>query len=257
MPGLEPGLSAQSSFHAFIQIPSQVGSWLYPLLSLCSLLLSPMRRKPAVMYALICYPWILILAYARIGAPPEHTWEIYSATFFFHFAVLVGIWSLVWALRQPMLSHQFPWRLARTSLIGAVLLLVIMVVWQNGHACFKTLRKQQNTYWLGGRHQEYLEVSRWINDHAPRGVTVASLEVGTIGYFSDVRMIDLYGLVTKGSKPGDPGWTLRQFRPDFVLFRGNIQAPITSGENLHYQPVQFFPGPHYRPVTLARRLEPA
>ena len=56
-------------------------------------------------------------------------------------------------------------------------------------------------YWTGQRDTAYQRIARFLRARAARGNAFASIEVGTIGYYSDLRAFDLGGLVTR---PGEP-----------------------------------------------------
>jgi hypothetical protein len=74
------------------------------------------------------------------------------------------------------------------------------------------------------RYTAYKQVSDWLNQHATDEQSIASFEIGYVGYFTDMVVIDLAGLVT----PGLFAWVdegvdeslyhaLRQYSPDFLL----------------------------------------
>jgi hypothetical protein len=51
---------------------------------------------------------------------------------------------------------------------------------------------------LEGRTLEYRGVIGWLKSHALPGSSLATAEIGVIGYDTDMRIVDLYGLVTTG-----------------------------------------------------------
>ncbi len=75
--------------------------------------------------------------------------------------------------------------------------------------------------WSGARDAIYRQVAAWLATHAPPGASVAMCEVGAIAYYSDVRVIDLWGLVTPAVvehvKRGDKEWAIDAYRPDYVV----------------------------------------
>lgn len=54
----------------------------------------------------------------------------------------------------------------------------------------------RNSYWGGQRHDVYVALADWLKARTPPGDRVAILEVGTVGYYSQVRLVDKAGLVT-------------------------------------------------------------
>jgi len=45
-------------------------------------------------------------------------------------------------------------------------------------------------------NNEMVRVAKWVNENVPRGSSVAAHDIGALGYFADVRLIDLAGLVS-------------------------------------------------------------
>ena len=74
------------------------------------------------------------------------------------------------------------------------------------------------------RYVPYREVSKWLRTHATKDQTIVTYEIGYIGYFTDMHIVDLAGLVTPALYP----WieegreatlthALRIYAPDFAL----------------------------------------
>ena len=54
------------------------------------------------------------------------------------------------------------------------------------------------SFWFGARFECYKKLGLFLRDKVPDGKKVYALEVGTIGYFSQKRMIDGSGLISPG-----------------------------------------------------------
>ncbi len=71
----------------------------------------------------------------------------------------------------------------------------------------------------------YRQAAGWLSTHAQPGDLVAHTEVGTLGYFSDLRMLDLAGLVSPELvgfiRRGDYRGIVSARSPRFVLLRGD------------------------------------
>ena len=69
--------------------------------------------------------------------------------------------------------------------------------------------------------QLYNDVARWLATNTPANASVAYLEIGRIGYYSDRRIIDQMGLVTPEAieqvKRRNLTWVLHAFKPDYYL----------------------------------------
>lgn len=89
------------------------------------------------------------------------------------------------------------------------------------------------------RYVPYRQVADWLIANASPQQSIASFEIGYIGYFTNMRVIDLAGLVTPGLYP----WvaegseetlfhSLRLYSPDFVLIptHGERQRAIMEND---------------------------
>ncbi len=231
---------------------------LLPLLSLSSLANPQVRRVPVLGYALVAYPWLLILSYAVIGAPISHNWETYSAFFFFRLSVMVGFWSLLRLLLDRLSPAPPRSGAVRAGVVAGVFLGVLALVAVDVRDLASHLEKVQTTYWYGGRHSDYLAISRWIDGNLPPGSTLGLLEPGTIGYYTRLHIIDMGGLVTRGdSPPGripDYRYFVERYRPQYLLLEEVIDTPFKVEEGLWYLPERVFPKGSYRTFTLMRRF---
>ena len=84
------------------------------------------------------------------------------------------------------------------------------------------------------RFEVYRSIGLYLKEHSRPEATVASVEVGVVGYFSGLRVLDLTGLVTPGVVEARAQGRLAQFvaaaNPDFILdvprFRVNVLALV-------------------------------
>ncbi len=93
------------------------------------------------------------------------------------------------------------------------------------------------------RYIPYKQLSDWLNENATRKQSIASFEIGYIGYFTDMKVIDLAGLVTPGLFPWvDDGaekslyHAIRLYSPDYVLipYKSKSQFEIMDqAQNYH------------------------
>lgn len=102
------------------------------------------------------------------------------------------------------------------------------------------------------RFEIYRSIGQYLRQHARPQSTVASVEVGIIGYFSRLPVLDLSGLVTPGvveaRSQGRLGQLVAASRPDYILdvprFRANVLAFLSDPEVL-------------KPYRLAQEFSPA
>lgn len=93
------------------------------------------------------------------------------------------------------------------------------------------------------RYIQYREVAKWLDHYASHDETLATREIGILGYYTDMKIIDLYGLVTPDVTPwlahGDIEVlhkAVELYAPDY-LFRHQSEFVDKS---LGYEPVQRF-----------------
>ena len=97
------------------------------------------------------------------------------------------------------------------------------------------------------RFAPYKQVSAWLKEHASKEQSLATREIGYLGYFTDMKIVDLFGLVTPGIFP----WvnegpeatlfhTLEMYTPDFVLLDPNVIDGEILASDSCYRMVQVF-----------------
>jgi len=68
----------------------------------------------------------------------------------------------------------------------------------------------------------YVEMTRWLSQYASSDESIASIEVGALGFYTDLRVIDLVGLVTPesliGVSRGDFGAIFWRTQPDYLVY---------------------------------------
>ena len=107
----------------------------------------------------------------------------------------------------------------------------------------------------------YRDAATWLNDHAPSGASVGAAEVGYLGYFTRLAVVDLFGLTTPDTLPfaarQDFAGAIVEHLPDFYLSCGYSQdLPVIESEEFQrrYHIVHMLEGePYLRPVTIYAR----
>jgi hypothetical protein len=99
---------------------------------------------------------------------------------------------------------------------------------------------------VDARYVIYREAADWLNRHAGTDETLATPEIGVLGYYTDMEIIDLYGLVTPSLTP----WTaqdirktlqeaIKQYAPDYILTDKKLLMELLR-QYPEYEPVQRF-----------------
>lgn len=102
------------------------------------------------------------------------------------------------------------------------------------------------------RATSYLALCKWVEENLRPTQSIAYVEVGYLGYFTDARIIDLMGLTTPDIEEhvaqGDFAWGFWQYEPDWFVFRQDFDwalAQIRSDARFaeRYRQVTTLPGP--------------
>jgi len=233
------GLSAWSPLETFLH----VAFWLFSLVNI------HVRRSFPLVYAMMVYPCLLIGAYAFIGS--AHYWEFHSAYFFFKLGCLVGLFTAVERIVRGLVPSDRP-QCAR--FVGATIatgcIAVVAIGWSR---CFDRIEANRREVHC----RTFETISAWINDNVEDGASMQALEVGTLGYLTDVRIVDSVGLVTEGitvrRQKMDMLAIAREFRPDYLLIEDH-RSVLAAGPSLSYRAVKVFAGSGY---SLMRREDTA
>jgi hypothetical protein len=99
------------------------------------------------------------------------------------------------------------------------------------------------------RFVAYRDISAWLLEHMDPGDSLAAAEIGYIGYFTDVRVLDLYGLVTPGVHPWLPlgleattSLAIEAYAPDYVLIEASGALSEALGASSGYTLAATFEG---------------
>ena len=144
-------------------------------------------------------------------------------------------------------------------------LIAVIVIAGAGAMAAKTHRLKT---WRNPKIEAYLDAAAWLKANTPADATVGFIEVGTIAYFSDRRIIDLLGLVTPGAEAylaaRDNAGLFKSLHPEYYIRNCHFDA-WGMNRRVHesaffqenYAPVAAFPqGDTGRPpVVIYRRLD--
>lgn len=113
----------------------------------------------------------------------------------------------------------------------------------------------------------YMQTGHWLKDNTPPSSSVAYIEIGQIGYYSERRIVDLLGLVSPGVsqrlRQGNFLWAYQYYQPDYVLynplFTGWMHPAVAQPWfQTAYEVVGEIEQPGYPfPLTVYRRREGA
>ncbi len=158
----------------------------------------------------------LTLAYTALGVPFYH-W--YAAPLALGVAITAGtgialILRLLWDA-----GRERPVAVAAAAAVAAV-----GAVYGFAAGMSQRLADQRASADAGPTEQYRINsrMSDWLNANTPRGSSVGYEEVGIIGFHSDNRIVDPFGLVTEGAADyiarNELDGAYRRHRPDYLLF---------------------------------------
>jgi hypothetical protein len=147
-----------------------------------------LRRDPRL-WPLVAYGVLHAAAYLVLRPFTQHTWHLYPWALVFSVCVLASV--------APA-AGVGP-RFVRCLRLAALSALVVSA----GLAFARDCRKLESSYWIGQRDAVYRRVAGYLRDHAAPDAWFASVEVGTIGYYSGRSGYDLGGLVKRADDPID------------------------------------------------------
>jgi hypothetical protein len=211
------------------------------------------RRCFAGVWTLVLYPWLLLVAYATIGSFRNHNWELYSARFFLRVAAAVGLLALA-GLVARRLRLRPAWRWSALAL--ALALIIANGLWRTpGLIAAQT--SANRAYYGGARYATYRRIAEWVNRNLPKHETIAISEVGTFGYYTDMKVIDVSGIITRGYAPPERmqhAAFLRRFAPRYAILYGN-RPDLRLGPTLHYRRLAYFPKQGFEDFSLLTRAD--
>jgi hypothetical protein len=159
--------------------------------------------------------WLLLHNAAYLWLRPfTHAWHLYPVAALSAVLMLVALAAGVAALPWP--------RVASLALVPVAAFALVY-----GYRAAEFARTHEHGKWHGSRDHVYRDTARYLRKHArPRDV-VASVEVGTIAYYTDLRMYDWGGLVTPDAvfRPTEPRLNWAVIDMNFEELRVGL-API-------------------------------
>lgn len=173
---------------------------------------------------LFAFAALLLFAYARMGPHFLQHWHLYPVLLTAQLAFAMGLAG--WA---GEVAAAMPARKAVAGILGAVALLLVART-----ATVQLGRSEQLVagYWFGGRDARYRQIAAWLSEHVRADSALLALEVGTLGYYSKLRMIDPYGLINDtNSYPRDPTLEsllelVQRYQPDVLVVNTPYQGAV-------------------------------
>jgi hypothetical protein len=164
----------------------------------------------------------------------------------------LGVVKIVEALTKYIKPLKLSWSIAFFLTIYLLLVMAIPTV------------RSMLSFQGDSRGESYTTLSRWFREHTENTDSIAFIEVGYLGYYTDNRIVDLAGLVTPDIVPhvaqGDFTWGFWRHQPDYYIYLPDFDWALASIRDdprfdLQYQPVATLPGPRETDFTIYERIK--
>lgn len=187
---------------------------------------------------MVVFPaWGLAFAigYSVLGVP-GYTWYRLPVIFVLTFTAGLGVEAVL----RLGISGENPGRIRFVAVWSLAVVLLISAGWRTAETIRRPPVDRRGAYYLG--------IAQWLNEHAALDQSVAFFEVGTLGYYTDLEIVDLVGLVTPSVIPHvinrDFAGGFWENRPDFLIEREGSEFTRAIVDN------PLFSGAYIRAVTL-------
>jgi hypothetical protein len=143
------------------------------------------HRAPAV--SLVPWMWIVMLPalYVARGVQPVSRYLL----------VIVPVidWLAWYAAEAWWRSDGRPSAMRRVAVLGAI---VAATALAQNFTVYRSLVVPQVRSFTRGLEQSLIPWGRWFAAHTPEHASIATPDIGAIGYFSERRIVDLSGLIS-------------------------------------------------------------
>jgi hypothetical protein len=185
-----------------------------------------LARRDRTLALYVLYVALHMLAYLYLRPFVGHDWHLYPLQLGGALLALAGI---------AMLARNASAPLPRVFASVALGLLVLA-------ACVRTsfmAATYRDDYWTGARHDVYLHLARYINAQKQPGDAFASVEVGTLAYYTGMRVYDMGGLVTDTAHVSGDSAVRWLILDSNYMWMAPPWAPVYAAKNQRFEAFVF------------------
>lgn len=197
--------------------------------------------------------WIVLylLGYTVLNVP-GYLWYQLPLLFVLNLLFGLGMIKVVEMLTQYLKVRTLSLALSVLFVLGFAFLLARPTV------------RAMRSYKGDPRGPSYVALSEWFRDHAASSESIAFIEIGYLGYYTENRIVDLAGLVLPDIVPhiaeGDFSWGFWHYKPDYYVYLPDFDRALASVRSdprfaEWYQPVATLPGPRKTSFTIFKRVK--
>ncbi|MCB9639599.1 MAG: hypothetical protein H6727_11965 [Myxococcales bacterium] len=161
------------------------GGWIALVWGLCGLGLWGLWKWKRPLLILPLYGGLHLLAYLYLRPFMSHAWHLYPAVVVFVLCAWCGLWVI------------FSWFGKRPWVRGIAWLGLFALLADYGLQTSRFVQSYPTHYWLGARQFVYKDVASYLQRVGKKTDRIASIEVGTLAFYSDMPMHDWGGLITR------------------------------------------------------------
>ncbi|MBV9789593.1 MAG: hypothetical protein JOZ51_15510, partial [Chloroflexi bacterium] len=218
------------------------------LLILAGVISAGLRRRSWLIFLAWCL--LYVLGYTLLGVS-AYWWYQLPILFVLQLFFALGVIACVELILNVVKQHPTAAVLS-SLLVGAALL----------NLGLPTVRNALS-YEGDPRGKSYIELSQWLRQHTASTDSVAFIEIGYLGYFTDNRIIDLAGLTLPNIVPhiaqGDFAWGFWHYAPDYYVHSVTFDWALADIRNdprfaQSYQPVATIPGATEHEFVVYKRV---
>jgi len=252
------------NYHFFTLFSQRLPQWIQSFKLGSTWLMNPFLILAGVglMFVVIKKQWswllfvgwglIYLIAYSIIN-PGTYPW--YALHFYIIIEIMAGV-GLAWLVNTAI--HQTGRR--KMGLILTAVLVAVVFIGSNLSRGFNT----RQTYSGDNRAGPYTAIATWLNQNTQPEDSVAYLEIGYLGYFSNNRIVDLAGLIDPkiAANISQHGftWGFFHYHPTYLVFNPGMDseaylAKIRAAQNQYTEVARFPGGPNDLPLILFQRIE--
>jgi len=193
-------------------------------------------RKKSEFRIIFLYLFFYTAFYVFLSIPNYHWY--YSMYYFFASVLVVFSFEFLFQKLRPFRVFQ-----NRQKLLYAVLIFLMGVL------CIPFIKLNIELTKNSAPHPHYKKIGLWMKDNLSKESKIATIEIGTIGWYSKLYIIDILGLTHPQNAKyiGEKRFTewLNHFMPDYILIHEPAK-PIEQGILERTKTGEYAPNPRFQ-----------
>lgn len=197
--------------------------------------------------------WIVLylLGYTVLNVP-GYLWYQLPVLFVLNLLFGLGVIKIVEMVHQYLKARPLSLALSVLFVLAVAVLLARPTI------------RAMRSYGGDPRGPSYVALSQWFRDHADPAESIAFIEIGYLGYYTENRIVDLAGLVLPDIVPhiaeGDFAWGFWHYEPDYYVYLPDFDRALASIRGdprfaQQYGPVATLPGPRKTDFIIYKRIK--